>query len=786
MTKQTISSKSLGRSPAGLSISRLCTLTLAAILAICGTVAGYAQAQPEAPKAAKPVVAKKPATEPAAKIVGGYQVHQMIDLGGRITERRGSKAMWSTMVNQTSGTRVLAHSLEMHSVDPSKTHFFDTLSSSSGGYGGDPYDTSYLKMSKGRLYDFTGSFRRDRNYFDYNLLANSLLGPTALVQEPDSLHVFNTVRRNTDTMLTLFPVSMFHVRLGFNHGTHEGPSYSTMHNGGDVQLLQWFRAGQDTYTGGLDFNLAKRTTLSYDQFYVLAKDDTSLVLTGANYNLPDGTPVSLGVDTLATAKCGTAGTSNNTLEVVNGIVNPFCSGSTTQTESAPIRTTFPTEQLRFASHYWDKIGMNGRILYSGGTSNVNSFNETFIGFSSRTLVREAVDTGALGNGKFATAKRINVNADYDIVAELSPVLSVSDAVSFWDFRIPGNEAWNQFTLTGTATVTKPKVVFGTSMLTPLNDPSLTATTTNNTDDGLINQKNIGNTVMANFTVAPQVKLSAGWRINSRKISNHDDNFGWIQNWILLGMVMQPSHSTRLNLNYEQMNSKAENSSTPTNTYVREAPNKSYHLRARATAKPDKRINFAVTGNGFWGKNDDPLVNHLEHNYDISFATQIVPTETVSFDFSIARDVVYSRTDLCFLSTATPVPNEAQNAGTCVPTAANPTATSNLLLGNGLYDAPSTFISGMVNWTPNRRVRMNGGARVTTVSGNAEMLSPLQVPGALQSQRMSPFADLQFNIASQWAWHAGWDHQGYSDSGGFGPAARNFHGDIVTLGVKYAF
>ncbi len=67
-------------------------------------------------------------------------------------------------------------------------------------------------MSKGKLYDFSGSFRRDRNYFDYNLLANSLLSTASattpvLVPEPDSLHIFNTVRRNTDMLFTLFPVS---------------------------------------------------------------------------------------------------------------------------------------------------------------------------------------------------------------------------------------------------------------------------------------------------------------------------------------------------------------------------------------------------------------------------------------------------------------------------------------------------------------------------------------------------------------------------------------------------
>jgi hypothetical protein len=194
----------------------------------------------------------------------------------------------------------------------------------------------------------------------------------------------------------------------------------------------------------------------------------------------------------------------------------------------------------------------------------------------------------------------------------------------------------------------------------------------------------------------------------------------------------------------------------------------------------------LTGNGFWGKNDDPLVNHQEHNYDISFATQVVPTETLSFDFSVAHDDVYSKTDLCYLYSATPVPYGDTNGGTCVPTADNPTATSNLLLGNGYYSAPSTFISGAMTWAPTQRVHLNGGARVNTVSGQAELLNPYMVPGALQSQRLSPFADMQFLIAPQWTWHGNWNHEGYSDSGGFGPAPRNFHGDIVSLSVKYAF
>jgi hypothetical protein len=67
-----------------------------------------------------------------------------------------------------------------------------------------------------------------------------------------------------------------------------------------------------------------------------------------------------------------------------------------------------------------------------------------------------------------------------------------------------------------------------------------------------------------------------------------------------------------------------------------------------------------------------------------------------------------------------------------------------------------------------------------------MLSPYQVPGALQSQYITPYADLVIHIAPQWSWHGDWNLHDYSESGPDGPAPRDFHGNIFTLGVKYAF
>jgi hypothetical protein len=764
-------------------------------------VTGYGQVRPEAPNPAKQATDKKqlPPAENAGKTIGGYLVHQEIELGGRIVaDKTGSEAMWATMVNQTTGLRVLNQYLDMHSVNPSKTPFFDTLTTSSFGYGGDPYDVTRLNFSKGRWYSFAGTFRRDRNYFDYNLLVNSLLTtytPTqpVLLPQPDSLHPFNTVRRNTDVLVTILPLSIVSFRAGYNLGTHEGPTLSTYHGGGDVQLNQWFRNSLDSYVGGVDVKVARRTTLSYDQFFTFYKGDSSNLLYGANYTLANGAAVSLGVNMLAgTTTCGSNGSSTTPKTIgiwmQNGVVNPYCSQSIAQQEQSPTRTSFPVEQVRFSSHYWDKVTFNGRYLYSGASTTINSFSEIFTGFLSRTNLRQSIETGAGGNGQFADNKRINNSADFGVIADLTNYLALSDVFNYWNVRTTGTSVSVTQTWTGTAGSIKPPIP-ATSALTPLDDPTIKYAAPATVGTAFLNHKNIGNTVLATVTVRPEVKVFGGWRFNGRNITDPGDDLTWHQNWLLVGGVAQPSHTLRINVNYELMHSKSANSETPSNSFTREMPNQLYQISGRALVIPAKWLNLSIAGNWFSATNDDPLVNHHEHNRDISLGAQIAPTERFSFDFALGYDNVYSVTDLCYAFTPNPnapLPNGAVNAGTCTTTNSPSNGSPNLYLGNGYYSAPAVFFSGAINYAPTRYLRLIGGATVNDVGGAAEQLNPLMVPGALQSTFVAPYADVQWNVAKQWIWHGNWTHQGYNESSPPGPAPREFHGEIVTLGVRWTF
>ena len=48
----------------------------------------------------------------------------------------------------------------------------DSISAIGSGFGGDPNNFAKLDFSKGKFYEFSGLFRRDRQYFDYDLLGN--------------------------------------------------------------------------------------------------------------------------------------------------------------------------------------------------------------------------------------------------------------------------------------------------------------------------------------------------------------------------------------------------------------------------------------------------------------------------------------------------------------------------------------------------------------------------------------------------------------------------------------
>ena len=691
-----------------------------------------------------------PATDNAAspnKVVGGYLIHQSIDIGGHIQEQSGSPQMWATLVNIYSGARVLDQSLTMRAVDPARAIVFDRLSSASYGYGGDPINVTYLNMSKGRLYDFSASYRRYRQYFDYDLLANPLIPPQSnpFVPSLDSPHLYNTLRQITDYELRLFPLSHVTARFGYNHNINQGPSYSSTHLGNDPLLFQNWRNSTDTWTGGLDWKPDPKTTISYDQFVTHYKGNTIWTLAGLNYVLSNGQPVSLGVNLSSVW-----GTPCSSPFNPDGTVNPTCNAALAYSRVQPTRTIFPTEQVRLQSSDIPHLKLNGRLAYTGANSTLNGFNESFNGFISRSSQRGYIETGS------ARVQRINVNGDFALEWEITEKIRASNVYDFWAFREPGNNAFTTTTFTGP------------SMLLP---PSSSSTATA-TDQQFLNQKTSTNTTVLSWDVAPKATLSVGYRYRARRITDAGgDSIPIHENWGLFGAALRPRTDLRINFSFEGMYAD--------NAFTRIDPRQLYHYIVRATYNPRTWLSVNGAVNIFESRDNVQTVNHLEHNRDFSFGASIIPSEKWSLDLGYSYNSVFSTTLICYPSTPPP-----PDAGTAPPVCTNEGTPYS---GNGYYNAPTNFGTIGFTFNPVKRVHAKAGYRMSSVNGTSEMINIRQVPGSLQSQYQQPYGGLGVEIAPKWTWKFDWNYYSYGEGTPIGPTLpRSTRGNVYTLAVNYAF
>jgi hypothetical protein len=774
---------------------------------------------------AQDVTAQKDNNAPAKS----YDVHESYDVGGHIANINGSGAMYDTLVNLRSGPRVLNSTFEAHAVPGVKHTAFDTLFEGSSGYGGDPNDVTTLRMSKGKVYDFSGMFRRDRQYFDYDPFGNPLV-PAGLVsngytfpQVEDAPHLFNTVRRMLDLNLTMLPLSKVGVRAGYSKNTNEGPSYSSIHVGADALLNQYWRNATETWLAAVDWRPVRGTTFTYEEHINHYKGDTTWSLAGANLVLPTGQPVSLGFDNLtvvgavsATTGCNAAAGKPAILGAEPGgiIANPCVNGYVKYTRSAPTRTLFPTEEFRFQSSTLKNIQMTGRALYTGASMKMPGYNEYFNGLESRvttTVVKappgpapsawcaKATAGGVTtysdcaniiiitGSGK---AQRINVAADYGVVWQIARVFSLSDQFDFEDFRQPAILTSPEIDQYSSGMGAAPAV---TVPVTPTLAPA-----------NFLGQKMESNRITGEWEAAAWIQVSLGYGYRTRTLTvarslpteavtaanllNYAQQIN--ENSGLFGLVMRPTRTWRINATVENTWADA--------AYVQTDPRQSQHYQVRTTYKAKGWATFTGAFNDFERRDNVTLVNYLAHSRAASGGATLNAGEHVDVDLSYGYIDVFSRSTNCFFdpvgsqpADAVPMPGGA-TAPACgnvnVYSATTGTVSSPGFYGTSYFDAPTHYGSASIVLMPIKPIEAVAGYRVTATGGRTEQLNPAEVPGTLQSKYQMPYGSLSWKVMRAWAFKGDWNYYGYGETSGLvGPMApRNFHGNICTLGVHYEY
>jgi hypothetical protein len=502
---------------------------------------------------------------------GDYNIHQTIEAGYRGSWINGNQNAYDTFENLGSGIRLFDYSLQMHSLDH-KGILFDSLTFSNFGYGGDPNDVTRLRIQKNKWYDFRLLFRRDKNFWDYNLLANPLnpasLNPpgstttgcfattvgTPPVVAPvvcsspavpinNSPHSMDLVRRMQDYELTLMPQSKIQVRLGYSRNRDEGPGFFTTDGGTISDFNQNYSYSTNAYQAGVDIKILPRTTISYDQFLSYFKQDNvvtdnpavnpqnfGFVLANPTSNgTPNGTPVDLGniwstqtpAEVLPCAAPIVSGTTNT--------ANPTCNGFLSYSQVGRPRNFMPSERLRFQSNYFKKFEMSGSLGYSSSDNVISDFLETVSGFTARTGERGSTTGGP------ASAKRVSVNANWSGVYAVTDKLSILDQFRYDNWRIPGMWALDETNVFGTGFpglggLQQSEAVFnaancpvGSNAVTcPQHAASSAADVTTGLASTFLGQNLKSNTLELQYDFSKRVSAHIGYLYTNRTISQFSD------------------------------------------------------------------------------------------------------------------------------------------------------------------------------------------------------------------------------------------------------------------------
>ena len=798
-------------------------------VAILLMMTGIAAAQNPTPAAPLPA----PETHVAAP--DGYAIHQSVDLGGRMAGISGSGAMYDTLVNMRSGPRVLGETFEMRALPGKKNTLVDSLSAFGSGFGGDPNSFTRLNFSKGKIYEFSGMFRRDRQYFDYDLLGNPNIpggqsipiGPTAAPtgsfawpQVEQSPVLFNTVRRMTDTNLTIFPISKVTFRAGYSQNIFQGPSlspgassnyFAESIGANDALLMEYQRNSSDDFMGAIDWKPVEGTRLTFEEQVDHYKADSYFTLAPSSFIVQeaDGTPVAPGgwdsTTPYSAFNCAAASMGGNPLlsaPLTPGglpVINAACSVAASYLRSQPTRILFPTEIFRLQSSSIKNVAMNGDLRYTNANMNMPNYYENFQGLDNGL---PGASGGArsityTGNG---TAKRQVIAADYGIVWQAMQKFSLSDQVDFSSAHQPGTSNVSTGATLLTPSAAGSQTINYSGPLTPGPSEKPEGNPNGTPLPGYFGQNFFTNNLTGTWDASSGATLSLTYRHSAHTIAQGSPHnvplaVGATSNGTvtinedggIFNAAVRPTANWNVNGTVEVL--YADNAFTP----VGARQTKHYRVHTMYRPRPWatlsgawndlERHNNTRNNQSAVAAGDDPYegpIDHVDHSRVVSLSAVLMPNERYGLDFNYAYNDVYAATNICY-------DNGAQNPPTTVglPGTASTSSSGGPNVCPGVYtrgsktqladwfardfmDAPTQYGSAALSVSPSKSIHSNIGYRISAVSGSQFFNDARSVNGSLQSAYQSPFVNLAWTLHPGLIWKAEYNFYGYGEGGPSGP------------------
>jgi hypothetical protein len=524
----------------------------------------------------------------------------------------------------------------------------------------------------------------------------------------------------------------------------------------------------NAYRIGMDFKVAPRTVLSFDEFLYYYKGTTDPQLSSfAMAFLPGGGTVELGlpIDTANKSPCAVVPPATSLINSSGTLTNLDCNGYFSYFRNQRIDTSTPMERVSLRSNYFPRVELIGSYTYSAANMNT-PLDESFNGLQTRGDVRAFTTTGS-GN-----ARQISNVVDLEGTVHVTKHIRIIDKFYYWAFRIPENANFTEIDSVCTATC---------SLLTPLSAtaPEATATLT----QASFNQTWITNQTQVAWDISKKVGANIGFRYSDQVFKHFNDFLPGDEDYFaihgyteLFGFWARPIHALRLNFNQQYTSFD--------NVIVRISPRRQsqYRFQAGYTPRP-----WAVLGgsiNIFQQSNGDSSVNYQGHNRNYGLTASLAPNERFALDLAYNYNDVMQNALICFNDTPPPGVSLpfVNNAASC---AANDPA--NPLLANSYYTNHTNFGMFTVRFKPIKRLTMNLGGSITSVDGSTPQFNILQPLGSLQYLYYQPVANFSVNLTHGLAWNSGWNYYQYNEGSFVGPTApRYFHANNVTESLRYSF
>ena len=790
----------------------------AAIIQQIGAVASAAILLTTCIAVAQNPAAPIPKPDGQMTVPNGYSIHQSVDLGGRIAAKTGGGAMYDTLVNLQSGPRVLGETFELHALPGKKNTLVDSLSAIGSGFGGDPNSFTKLDFSKGKVYEFSGMFRRDRQYFDYDLLGNPNIpggqsipigpataptGSFAWPQVEQSPFLYNTVRRMTDTSLTIFPLSKVTFRAAYSQNIFQGPSLSPSGYSFakyDAILKQYQRNSTDDFTGAIQWKPVAGTQLTFEEQIDHYKADSYFTMAPGDFNVQeaDGTPVALDDYDSQTpypaSACnansigGTPMLSASPTPGGRPVINSACAVVTSYLRSQPTRILYPTEIFRLQSTSIRNVSMNGDLRYTNANMTLPNYNESYQGLNGTT--RSLTYTGN------ANAHRAVVAADYGIVWQTIKTFSLSDQVNFSSVHQPGTSLISSATTLSTPATPGNETINYAGGLTTTTAAPGAATIEGSGSIGIpslayFGQNFITNNLTGTWDAGDRATFSLTYRYETHTIAQgvpHSNPLaagattnGTVtinEDGAIFNAALRPAANWSINGSVEAL--YADNAFTPV------GPRQTRRYRVHTMYRPKpwatisgawndlERHNNTNNNQSAVAAGDDPYegpLGHVDHSRVVSLGAVLSPNEHYGFDLNYAYSDVYAATNICYDSGAsatlpgTASTNSSGGPNVC-PGVFTRGSTTQLAdwFARDFMDAPTQYGSVALTLSPVKQIHSNVGYRMSAVSGSQFFNDARAVNGSLHSAFQTPYLNIAWTVHPGLIWRADYNFYGYGEGG----------------------